>query len=228
MNRSKNYKEKSKLVDKGKEYKLEEALELIPKVSTDNFDASIEIHINLNIMEKQRQGPIKGSTTLPHQFGNEVKLAVVTTPEHFEEAKEVENVGEDKLINKISDGFDDFDILIATPEVMPKLAKLGKILGPQGKMPNPKNGTVTTDLKKTIKSFKEGKINFRSDDGDSIHQVVGKVSMKKENISENIHNLVEAVLAEMQNKFKVTPFKSIYVTPTMGPSIKLDPKEFIN
>jgi large subunit ribosomal protein L1 len=220
MKRSKNYKEKQKLVDKSKEYKIEEALELLPKVASCKFDASIELHINLNLSEKQKKTVVKGSVTLPHQVGEGAKVAIVTTPEHLDDAKEADLSGGEELVKKIQDGFDDFDILIATPEMMPKLAQLGKVLGPKGKMPNPKNGTVTTDIKKTIQSFKEGKTNFRADDAGGIHQVIGKVSMKKEDIKENLRTYLKALLPEVPNQ--AVPFRNAFIAPSMGPSLRID------
>ncbi len=221
MKRSKKYKKAKELIDKNKEYPLEEALDLLPQITTCKFDASIEIHINLNLSDKQKKTSIKGSTTFPHQVGDIAKVAVITTPENNEEAKEADIVGYEDLIKKIEKGWNDFDILIASPEVMSKVAILGKKLGPQGKMPNPKNGTVTKNLKKTIKNYKKGKINFKKDDQNGIHQLVGKASMKKTDLKKNIVTFLKAVFKEVKN-LNMIPFKSIYLSPSMGPSIKLD------
>jgi large subunit ribosomal protein L1 len=221
MKRSKKYKEVLKLIDKTKSYNLEEAINLLPKLSISKFDSSVEIHINLNLSEKQKKTVIKGSTTLPHQVGSSVVIAVITTPDHIDKAKEADVSGGEDLIKKIQGGWDDFDILIATPDIMVKLAALGKVLGPKGKMPNPKNGTITTDIEKTIKSYKKGKLNFRSDEQGGIHQVVGKCNMKTKKLTENILTFFKAILQETKN-LQAVPFKSVFLSPTMGPSIRLD------
>lgn len=221
MKRSKKYKEARKLVDSKKHYTLDETLKLIPKVSTSKFDASIELHILLQLTDKQKKESIKGSLILPHKVGHDIRVAVITKPEQQEEASEADIVGFEDLIKKIEEGEDNFDVLIATPDVMSKLASLGKILGPKGKMPNPKNGTVTKDIKKTIKSYKEGKLNFRADKQGGIHQMVGKVSMKKEDIKENVKSFLKVVSKETK-KYNPIPFKSVHMAPSMGPGIKLD------
>lgn len=221
MKISKKQKAAQKLVDKTKSYNLEDALDLLPKISTSKFEASVETHINLNLSEKQKKISIKGNTTLPHQVAESIKIAVLTTPEHNNEAKEADVVGNDDLIKKIEKGWSDFDVLIATPEIMQKVAILGKILGPKGKMPNPKSGTVTTNLKQTIQSYKEGKTDFKADQQGGIHHAVGKINMKKEHLKENVITFFKAVYQETKN-LQAIPFKSIYLSPTMGPSIKLD------
>jgi large subunit ribosomal protein L1 len=226
MRRSKTYKEKQKLIDKKKNYTLEEALDLLPKLTTCKFDASVELHINLNLTEKEKNIPLKESITLPNQSSvSKTKVAVITTPDHVSEAKEADFVGEDDLIKKIKEGFNDFDVVIATPEVMPKIAILGKILGPRGKMPNPKNNTVTSDLKKIIQSYKKGKMDFRADDAGGIHVNIGKISMKKENLKENLIAFIKSVIKELKNQTQ--PFKSVYIAPAMGPSVKLDLKDLM-
>ncbi|MDD3647243.1 MAG: 50S ribosomal protein L1 [Candidatus Dojkabacteria bacterium] len=221
MKRSKKYTEAENLIEKGKMYSLDEAVDLLPKVSISKFDAAYEIHFLLNLTEKQKKESIKGSTKLPYQVGNAKKIAVITSPEHMGDADTADVTGYEDLIKKIEDGFSDFDVLIATPDVMPKLASLGKVLGPKGKMPNPKNGTITTDLKKAIQTYKEGKLDFKVDKQGGIHLIFGKKSMTKEQLLENLKVLIKAVLQE-STKLNSIPFKSIFVTPTMGPSIKMD------
>lgn len=227
MKRSKKYKEVLKLLDKKKLYSLDEALELLPKISTSKFDSAVEVHINFNLNQKQKKtANIKGSLILPNQVGTSVKIAVITTPDHSAKAKGAEIVGGEELIKKIEDGWNDFDILIATPDIMPKLAMLGKVLGPKGKMPNPKNNTVTTDLKGTIESYKKGKTDFKVDKQGGLHQLLGKVNMKKGKLKENVVTFLKAILNESRN-INVIPFKTVYLSPSMGPSIKLDVKELI-
>lgn len=221
MKRSKKYRKAQALVDKTKAYALGAAIELLPKLSTAEFDSSVEIHMNLKLSEKQKKGSTRGSVILPHQAEASTKIAVITTPEHQEEAKEADFVGGEDLIKKIENGWSDFDIVIATPEIMPKVAVLGKLLGPKGKMPNPKTKTVTTDLKSTIENYKRGKTDFKADKQGGIHKVIGKVTMKKEHLLENVRVFLKAVLKETP-KTEGLPFKSVFLTPTMGPSIKLD------
>ncbi|MBU0976338.1 MAG: 50S ribosomal protein L1 [Patescibacteria group bacterium] len=221
MKRSKKYIEAEKLIEKNKLYTIEEALELLPQVSTAKFDSALEIHFLLHLSDKQKKESIKGSTTLPHQVGAAKRIAVVTTPEHTAEAEAADVTGFEDLIKKIEDGYSEFDVLIATPDVMPKMASLGKVLGPKGKMPNPKNGTITTDLKKAIKTYKEGKLNFKADKQGGIHLIFGKTNMTKEQLLKNLTILLKAVHQET-SKLNAIPFKSVFVTPTMGPSIQLD------
>lgn len=223
MKRSKKYQKAARLTDRSKDYKLEEAIELLPEISISSFESSVELHINLNLTGKQKKETIKGNITLPHKVGEPAKVAVITTSEYASKAKSADFVGGEDLIKKIQKGWSDFDVIIATPEIMPKIAVLGKILGPKGKMPNQKNQTVTTDIKKAIDSYKKGKIDFRADEQGSIHQVVGKVNMKKEQILENITTFISAVKQEVKG-IKGDPFKSAYLSPSMGPSIKLDLK----
>jgi large subunit ribosomal protein L1 len=221
MKRSKKYKQVLKQLDKSQNYSLKEAVTLIPQLSTSKFAGSIEIHVNLLLTEKQQKENIRGSVTLPYQVGTPAKIVVLTTPEHFEEAKGADTVGGEDLIKKIEKGWNEFDIVIATPEVMQKVAILGRILGPKGKMPNPKNDTVTTHLKQTIENYKKGKIDFKADGQGGIHKVIAKTTMKPEEILENIFNFLKAIVQETK-RYTAVPFKSIFISPTMGPSIKLD------
>ena len=226
MKRSKKYKKVEKLVEENKVYTIEEACKLLPKISISKFDSSVEIHINLALSDKQKKESIKGSTTLPHQVGSSAKVAVVTTPENMDKASKADMSGGDDLIKKIEEGFNDFDILIATPDIMPKMATLGKILGPKGKMPNPKNGTITTDIEKTIESYKKGKLDFKADSQQGMHAPVGKASMKAGDLEDNVKTFLKAVFKETKN-LQPNPFRTIFLTPTMGPSIPLDVNEVL-
>lgn len=221
MSRSKKYKKAVEILDKTKSYPLKEAVKLLPKLATTKFDSSIEIHINLKLTEKQKKESIRGSVSLPHQVGSAAKIAVITTPAHEQEAKEADLVGGEDLIKKIESGWSDFDILIATPEVMPQVAILGKVLGPKGKMPNPKNKTVTTNLKATIASYKEGKTDFKADKQGGIHKIIGKISLKSDQLLANAEAFLKAVISETQ-RLQSVPFKSVFLAPTMGPSIRVD------
>lgn len=222
MKRSKKYKEAEKQIEKGKLYALKDACSLVKKVAISKFPSTIQIHINLKLTEKQKKESIRGSVVLPYSTGaGTKKIAVITTPGNFKSAEGADFVGNEDLIKKIQDGWTEFDILIATPDVMPKIAILGKVLGPKGKMPNPKNETVTTDLKKTIESFKKGKVNFKADKQFGIHQTIGKTSMKEEEIFENAKEFMRALNSELA-KLGSNPIKNVFLAPTMGPAIKID------
>jgi len=223
MKRSKKYKSALEKIDKQKEYSLSEAVDILPEIATSTFDASIELHIHLNLNEKQRKRGLKGSVTLPHQVKNgTTKILVLTTPEHEQEAKDADFVGGENYIKKIQDGWNEFDVVLATPEIMPKIAILGKVLGPKGLMPNPKSGTVTTNLSETIQQYKKGKIDFKSDEQGNIHQAIGKVSMAKEELMSNTLEFIKAVNKSIKST-QTNLFKSIHICPTMGPSVKIDP-----
>ncbi len=221
MKRSKKYKEAIKLVDKTKLYEIEEAVELIPKISTCKFDASVELHVKLNIPSKYEKEVIRGSVIFPYKTGPEVKIVVLTTSEYFDKAKEADFYGAEDLIKKIENGWNEFDVVIATPNIMTKLAPLGKILGPKGLMPNPKNNTVTTNLEEIIKSYKKGKTDFKTDNNKNIHIVVGKVSTKKEHLIENIKIALKSII-DSSKRYNPNPIKTAYLSPTIGPSIKLN------
>lgn len=221
MKRSKKYKAAEKQIDKTKTYSIEDAVALLPKVNTASFDATVEMHVNLKLTDKQKKQSIKGSLQFPHQVGEAAKVLVITSPDNQKDADAADFVGGEEMVKKIQDGWSDFDIVIATPEIMPKIAVLGKVLGPKGLMPNPKNNTVTNDLKKTIQTYKAGKINFRADKQGGIHIAVGKVAMKPEELSANIIAALEAVFEETKS-LSPNPFKSLYLSTSMGPSIPLD------
>lgn len=226
MKRSNKYKKAKKESEKKSKYELSEALEILPEISTSNFVGSAELHINLNM---QKDKSIKGSVKFPNEIkSNETKIAVVTTPDNYDEAKKAgaDFVDGDKLIKKIEEGWSEFDILIATPNVMPKIAKLGRTLGPKGLMPNPKNNTVTENLKKVITAYKSGKVDFKAGDHGGIHQSIGKISQETEKLVENAYTFIEAVFKEA-NILGPTPFKSIYVAPSMGPSLEIDRSELM-
>lgn len=227
MKRSKKYQDVSTLVDKNKSYSIDEAIELLPKVNFSKFDASVELHVNLLLSEKQKKETIRISTTLPNVLDSQTKkIAVITSTEHADKAKGADIVGSEDLIKKIQEGFSEFDVVIATPDMMPKVAVLGKVLGPKGKMPNPKNGTVTLKLKETIDSYKKGKVDIRVDKQGGIHQKLGKISMDKKSLKQNIVSILKSIYQETK-RFHVIPFQSVFLSPTMGPSIKIDTNEII-
>lgn len=221
---SKKYREVVKLIERDKKYSLDEALELIKKTSVTKFDSSVEINVRLGVNLKDSSQIVRDTITLPHSTGKVKKVAVVAQGDKQEEAKEsgADFVGAEDLINDIEKSKINFDILVATPDVMGKLGKLGKILGPKGLMPNPKTGTVTQDIKGVIKDIKKGMLEFRMDSTGIVHASFGKVSFDTQKLKENFLAFFEAI-----NKAKPKGVKGVYIrgislASTMGPGIKLD------
>lgn len=215
-------------IDTNRTYSLEEVAKLLPEITSSKFVGSVDIDIILNLKEKQKKEIIRGGVTLPHSMGDEKKVAVICEEKDEKIAKEA---GADmaglNVVEEILNGNLNFDVLIATPNVMGQMVKIGKILGPKGLMPNPKNGTVTTDVAKAVKSFKAGRLNFKSvPDQGAIRLKVAKVNMPTESIIENIVALLKAVQMESK-KLSSNPFKRITVSPTMGAGLKLDVNDII-
>lgn len=227
----KKYVEASKMIDKSKEYTVTEAVDLVKKTSITKFDASVEIAINLNIDTKKADQQMRGSIVLPHGTGKTKRICVLAKGEAAEAAKKAgaEFVGEADLIEKMAkENWFDFDIIVATPEMMPLLGKIGKVLGPKGLMPNPKTGTVTMDVAKAVSNAKSGQVNFRVDKKGIIHAPIGKVSFDESKIRDNMLELVRAI-----NKLKPTSAKGKYIRSstlslTMSPAIKLDSQELMD
>lgn len=212
------------LVDKNKVYNLEEAVKLLKETSAVKFDASVEVHANLGIDPKKGEQQIRATATLPHGTGKSKKLAAFVSPEKEKEAKEAgaDMICGEEEIKKIKDtGKFDFEIAVTTPDMMPKLAAVAKVLGPKGLMPNPKTETVSPNLKKMIEELKKGKITFKNDDTSNIHQIVGKTSFSETQLKENIAAFLEALKKAKPSSSKGTYIKSLSVCTTMGPAIRL-------
>ena len=214
----------AKLVDKSKFYKLPEALEILKKAPKAKFDESVELHVRLGINPKQSDQIVRGTITLPHGIGKTRKVAVIAKGEKL---KEAENAGADitgdaDLIEEISKGMLDFDVLVSTPESMKDISKLAKILGPKGLMPNPKSGTITTDLTKTVQELKKGRVEYKNDAYGIIHCSVGKISFDNAKLAENVTSLMEAVIKAKPATSKGQYLKSISLSSTMGPGIALE------
>ena len=220
--RGKKYRKIFEKIDKNKEYTIEEALELIKKNRISKFDESIEVHIKTNIDAKKGDQQIRGTVILPHGVGKTKKVAVITTTKE-EDAKEAnaDIVRGEDFINDIKKGNIDFDVLIATPEVMPKLASVARVLGPKGLMPNPKTDTITDNVKKVVKMFKKGKIDFKNDNTGNVHQVVGKISFDNNDLIENIKAFVEAVNKSKGEGVKGRLISKVVICSTMSPGIKI-------
>lgn len=224
MKRGKKYKKIIEKLDTTKVLSLAEGIKKVKDNSYSSFIGSIELHIALNIPKDTDAKSIKGAVALPHSVGaKSARVAVFTTPDRDEEAKKAgaDIVGMEKLTKDIKDGKIEFDIAIATPSVMPKIASLGKELGPKGLMPNPKNGTVSDDIATAVGEYKQGKQKFACDDSGVVHFVVGKTDMDDEKIIENVHKAMQSI-SETVGKGINQILRSVHLAPTMGPSVKIE------
>lgn len=208
---------------------LEEAIKTLKETATAKFTESVELHANLNIDPKYADQQLRTTVTLPHGVGKQVKIAVLTNNENFDEANKAgaDIVGSDELIENITQGNINFDLLIATPNMMPKLAKLGRVLGPKGLMPSPKSGTVSSNLTETLTDFKKGKFEYKADKTGVVHVTFGKVSFTESQLLENLQALYNSIEKNRPSGVKGKYFKSVFLCTTMGPSIKLDLNSFI-
>lgn len=227
--RGKKFKEKDKLVVKGKLYQLNDAIKLLKQASFAKFDETIDLAIPLGLDMKKGGESVRGTTVLPAGSGKKMSIAVIAKGEKIAEAEAAGAavVGGDDLIEKIKNGWLDFDILISTPDMMGSVGRLGKTLGAKGLMPNPKSGTVTFDIARTVKEFKAGKIEFRADKGGVLHLKIGKVSFPDDAILKNFEAVFEAVGKAKPASVKGTYIKSATISSTMGPGIKVDIKKFV-
>jgi large subunit ribosomal protein L1 len=221
---SRRYKDNVEITKNSVCSTLEEAIEVLKKTATTKFVESVELHANLNIDPKYADQQLRTTITLPHGIGKQVRIAVLTNEENFEEANSAnaDIVGNDDLINKITKGDLNFDLLIATPNMMPKLAKLGRVLGPKGLMPSPKSGTVTSNLTETLDEFKKGKFEYKADKTGVVHVNFGKVDFESNQLRENLVALYSSIEQNRPSGVKGKYFKSLFICTTMGPSIKLE------
>jgi len=221
MKRGKKYKAAVEKVDRNKIYPIEEAIKFLRENKSAKFDESVEIHIKTNIDPKKSDQSVRGTVVLPHGTGKSKKIAVITSTSAAEAEKAgADIVGGEELIDKIGKKIN-FDVLVATPEMMPKLAKVAKILGPKGLMPNPKTETVTTKIKETVEALKKGKASFKNDDTGNVHQVVGKVSFEENKLTENVKIFLENVSKVKPGGLKGKLISSVTICSTMGPGIKI-------
>ena len=229
MKKSKRYTANLEKVEKNKLYTAEEAIKLVKDTSNLKFDATVEVAMNLNLDVKKADQQLRGAVVLPAGTGKTKKILVLAKGEQAKaaEAAKADYVGDADLISKIEkENWFDFDVIIATPEMMPALGKIGKLLGPKGLMPNPKTGTVTTDVAKAIEETKKGKVNYRTDSYGNIHGIIGKASFKDEDLMSNLETFVEAIKKAKPQVVKGTYIKNISITSTMGPGIKINPNSF--
>ncbi len=225
---TKNRKVALEKIEEGKLYRLIEAAGLVKEISTTKFDASLDLDIRLGIDPRKSNQMVRGVVTLPNGTGKETRVLVLCTPDKEEEAKNAgaDFAGLDEYIDKIKGGWTDVDVIITMPQVMGKVGPLGRVLGPRGLMPNPKSGTVTTDVGKAVSEVKKGKIDFKVDKYGIIHTSIGKVSFEPQKIVENAREFINTVVKLKPASSKGTYIKSIYLSSTMSPAIKIDAKAF--
>jgi len=223
---TKNRKLALEKIEEGRLYKLTEAATLLKDITKTKFDASIDIDVRLGVDPRKANQMVRGVVTLPHGTGKQVKVLVLCTPDKESEAKEAgaDFVGLDEFIEKIEKGWTDVDVIITMPPVMSKIGKLGKILGPRGLMPNPKSGTVTMDIGKAVMDVKQGKIDFKVDKFGIIHSRIGKISFNPEQIADNIKEFINTIIRLKPTATKGTYIRSIFLSSTMSPGIRLDTK----
>ena len=225
MKRGKKYLEKSKLVDNANLYDLDAACALIPQVSTAKFDETVEAHIRLGVDSRHADQQVRGAVVLPHGTGKTIRVLVFAKGAKADEAQAAgaDYVGAEDLVAKIqNENWFDFDVVVATPDMMGLVGRIGRVLGPKGLMPNPKAGTVTMDVTKAIEDIKAGKIEYRLDKTNIIHVPVGKVSFGSEKLLENVQTLMSAIIKAKPASAKGTYLKSVALTTTMGPSIRVN------
>ncbi len=223
---SKKRKAANAKVDPDKLYALEEAMALVKEVNTTKFDASVDLHLRLGLDPKKADQALRGTVTLPHGTGKTKRVLVLCTPDKEAEAKEAgaDHVGLDEYVKKIQGGWTDIDVIIATPNVMAQVGRIGRILGPRGLMPNPKTGTVTPNVGQAVQDVKGGKIAFRVDKYGIIHSPVGRVSFSPDKLGENISELYGLLMKLKPSTVKGTYVKSVSVASSMSPGIKIDPR----
>jgi large subunit ribosomal protein L1 len=226
---TKKRKESLALVDKNKAVSLEEAAELVRKISYTKFDSSVDSDVRLGVDPRKADQMVRGIVTLPHGTGKVIRVLVLCTPDKEEEAKNAgaDYYGLDEYINKIKEGWTDIDVIITMPSVMPKVGALGRILGPRGLMPNPKSGTVTMDIGKAVKEIKAGKIDFKVDKYGIIHAGIAKVSFESNKIADNAREILQTIVRLKPSSAKGTYIKSVYMSSTMSPGIQIDTKSII-
>ncbi len=231
MKKGKKYAAASSLVEKNKQYTKEEAIELVKKTATTKFDSSVEIAIRLNLDTKKADQQLRGALVLPNGTGKTKKVLVIAKGDAAKTALDAgaDYVGDNDMLEKIEkENWFDFDVMIATPDMMPALGKIGKILGPKGLMPNPKTGTVTTDTKKAVEEVKKGRVEYRTDSYGNIHTIIGKASFDAEKLIENLDAFVNLILKSKPSTVKGKYVKNISISTTMGPGIKINTNSFDN
>jgi large subunit ribosomal protein L1 len=225
----KKYLEALQKIDRTKLYEPQEALEMVKSISVAKFDETVEAAFRLGIDTKKADQQVRGAVVLPHGTGKTKRVLVFAKGEKAKEAEAAgaDYVGDEEMFNKVSQGWLDFDVVVATPDMMGQVGRLGRILGPKGLMPNPKTGTVTFEVEKAVKEIKAGKIEFRADKAGNVHAAIGKVSFTPEQLTDNLFALAEALLKAKPAAAKGTYMKSVTVSSTMGPGVPVNPQRFM-
>lgn len=224
----KKYKDSVKLVDETKAYELDEALSLVQETAKANFDETVDLAVRLGIDPGKNDQQVRGAVVLPHGTGRTLRVLVFAKGEKVQEAEEAgaDYVGDQEFITKINQGWFDFDIVVATPDMMAEVGKIGRVLGPKGLMPNPKTGTVTFDVGKAVSDIKAGKVEYRADKAAIVHSPIGKVSFGTEKLAENFATILDALVKAKPAAAKGTYLRNISVSATMGPGIKVNAASF--
>ena len=226
MKRGKKYTEAAKMIDRAAQYDVAEAVSLVKKTAVAKFDETVEAHVRLGVDGRHADQQVRGAVVLPHGTGKTVRVLVFAKGDKATEAKAAgaDFVGAEELIPRIqNEGWFDFDVVVATPDMMGVVGRLGRVLGPKGLMPNPKAGTVTMDVTKAVNDIKAGKIEYRLDKANIIHCPVGKASFTEEQLTENFNTLMDAIIKAKPASAKGTYMKSVTITSTMGPGVKVNP-----
>ena len=227
---TKNKKLALEKIEDGRAYTIEEAAQLVKEITFTKFDASVDIDVRLGVDPRKANQMVRGVVTLPHGTGKDIRVLVLCTPDKVEEAKAAgaDYVGLDEYIEKLKSGWTDIDIIITMPAIMGKIGALGRILGPRGLMPNPKSGTVTMEIGKAVKEVKQGKIDFKVDKFGIVHTSIGKVNFEAEKIMENAREFMATIQKLKPSSAKGTYVKSVFLSSTMSPGIKLDLKSLLD
>ena len=230
MKRGKRYKSAADTIDKTNLYELSEAVSKVKAACTAKFDETIELSANLGVDPRHADQQVRGTVVLPHGTGRDVKVLVIARGEKEKEAEEAgaDFVGADEFVPKLQEGWFGVDVIIATPDLMGEVGKLGRVLGPRGLMPNPKSGTVTFDVARAVKDVKAGKIEYRVDKGSNLHIPVGKRSFEEDKLVENVQVLIQEILRVKPAASKGRYIKSLSLSPSMGPSVRLDSQAVIS
>ncbi|MCI5775219.1 MAG: 50S ribosomal protein L1 [Aerococcus sp.] len=225
MAKSKKLKQAYEKIDRSRVYDAKEAIEAVKEASYANFDESIEVSYNLNLDVQKNDQQLRGAMVMPKGTGKDQKVLVFAQGDKAEEAREAgaDYVGDSEYVDKINDGWFDFDVVVATPDMMGQIGRLGRVLGPKGLMPNPKTGTVTMDVKQAVSDIKAGQIEYRTDKGGNVHVLIGRVSFDTEDLLENLRALNDVILRARPAAVKGRYIKNLAVSATMGPGVKIDP-----
>src|SRR5690625_1095239 len=227
--RSKNYQEAAKLVDSTKTYEITDAVEILKKASKANFDESVEVAFRLGVDPKKAEENLRGAVVLPHGTGKTQRVLVFAKGDKVKEAEAAgaDYIGDADIIAKINEGWFDFDVIVATPDMMAEVGKLGRVLGPKGLMPNPKTGTVTFEVEKAVSDIKAGKVEYRVDKSSNLHVPIGKISFEDDKLFENFETIVETIVKAKPQSSKGKYLRNLVITSTMGPGNKVDDSGYV-